>query len=352
MKRTTLAVYALLALLSWSSLASAASQEKLIAYVGGQYEFMNPDSERNADQFQGGRLFFGYPIVDYASLELSGRYLQGDLKSFPGLDDKQIGLGLDLVLSPWRGPLVPYMLLGGGGVRDEVDSNDETNGYVNAGIGFWTRLWQGLFLRTEVRRTAVFGGTTATGDQTTLNDTHVGVGLQYMWIKEIAEPTPPPRIVPPPPPPDPCASDSDGDGVPDCRDVCPDTPRGFKVDARGCIEEKQTVVVLSRVLFDLNSSTLRPEAAAELDKIVQGLKSQPTVRVEIGGHTCNIGTEPYNLGLSRRRAEAVQSYLVSHGIDASRLTAEGYGEFSPIVSNDTESGRQQNRRVEFRILSK
>jgi OmpA-OmpF porin, OOP family len=350
MKRIALLVMACLSA-GWSCLAIAASEE-LRFYAGGQYEYVNPDSRRAAEQGQGFRVFFGYPLVDYTTLEASFRYTHADLKfgnpnCNGACEDDMIALGADLTFSPWRGPVSPYMLLGIGGVRDAIDGGSETSFYGNAGAGFWVRIWDGLFGRVEARRAAVFGGGPVAGP-TTLNDTHVGVGLQYMWFREVAA-APRPKL---PPPPDPCRFDQDNDGVNDCLDKCPDTPPGFKVDEKGCIVEKQTVVMLNRVLFTLNSSDLKPEAAQQLDQVVAGLKSQPTVTLEVGGHTCNIGTEQYNLALAHRRAEAVRKYLVDHGVEASRLSAEGYGEFSPIANNETEDGRQQNRRVEFRILTK
>jgi OmpA-OmpF porin, OOP family len=352
MKRTALLIVALG--IAWSGIASAATEE-LMYYAGGQYEFVNLDARRAGEQGQGGRLFFGVPLVDYASLELSARYTFSELKfnnpSCSGpCNDHMLAFGTDLAVSPWRGPVAPFMILGVGVVRDAIGGGSENSFFANAGAGFWVRIWNGLFFRAEARRVGVFGGGPVSG-ATTLNDTHIGAGLQYMWFKQVAQAKPRP-LPAAPPPPDPCKLDSDHDGVPDCRDKCPETPPGFKVDEEGCIIEKQTVVLLNRVLFTLNSSDLKPEAAEQLDQIVAGLKAQPTVTVEVGGHTCNIGTESYNLALSHRRAEAVRTYLTNHGIEASRLTSEGYGEFSPIANNETEEGRQQNRRVEFRILTK
>jgi len=352
MKRTALLVLALPCML----LAGMAhASEELAGYVAGQYEYVNPDSRRASEQGQGFRVLYGFPIVDYATIELSGGYTHANLKfdapscSGSRCVDNMASLGADLALSPWRGPVTPYMLIGFGGVRDSIGGSSETNAYANGGAGVWVRVYDGVFFRGEVRRTAVFGGGPVDNAKV-INDTHVGLGIQYMWFHPVAEAAPPPPVAPAPP--DACKMDSDGDGVADCHDRCPDTPRGFKVDRDGCIEEKQTVIMLSTVLFTLNSSDLKPEAKKQLDQIASGLKAQPTVTVEIGGHTCNIGTEQYNLALSKRRANTVRDYLVQQGIDASRLTAEGYGEFSPVASNDTEEGRQQNRRVEFRILSK
>jgi outer membrane protein OmpA-like peptidoglycan-associated protein len=355
MKRTALLALAL----PWLGLAgmAQAASEELRGYVAGEYEYVNPDSRRAAEQGQGFRALYGFPVVDYATLELSGRYTHDNLKfgapscSGSTCTDNMFALGADLAISPWRGPVAPFMLLGIGGVRDSIGGGSETSFYADAGAGVWVRVYNGFFFRGEVRRAAVFGGPVEKGKM--LNDTHVALGVQYMWFKEAARAAPVRHAMPVTPPPvDLCKIDSDHDGVPDCRDKCPDTPPGFKVDANGCIEEKQTVVMLSRVLFSLNSADLKPEAKQQLDQIVAGLKAQPGVTLEVGGHTCNIGTEQYNIALSKRRAESVRDYLVQQGVDAARLSSEGYGEFSPIASNDTEEGRQQNRRVEFRILSK
>jgi outer membrane protein OmpA-like peptidoglycan-associated protein len=77
------------------------------------------------------------------------------------------------------------------------------------------------------------------------------------------------------------------------------------------------------------------------------LKEWGDVKVEVAGHTCNIGTDEYNMGLSQRRADAVRNYLISQGIPADRLTAKGYGESQPTADNSTREGRVQNRRVEL-----
>lgn len=106
-------------------------------------------------------------------------------------------------------------------------------------------------------------------------------------------------------------------------------------------------LVLEGVNFDFDKAVIRPEDYAKLDQNVVTLKEWGDVDVEVAGHTCNIGTEDYNLGLSQRRAEAVRNYLISKGVSADRLTAKGYGESQPAVSNATREGRAQNRRVEL-----
>lgn len=101
------------------------------------------------------------------------------------------------------------------------------------------------------------------------------------------------------------------------------------------------------VLFDLNSAKLRPDAYPILQEVVDFLKENPGVRARIEGHACTVGFDSVNLPLSERRAQAVYDYLQAHGIACGRLSARGYGSTRPKVSNDTEQGRRQNRRIEF-----
>jgi outer membrane protein OmpA-like peptidoglycan-associated protein len=106
-------------------------------------------------------------------------------------------------------------------------------------------------------------------------------------------------------------------------------------------------LVLEGVNFDFDKSDIRPEDRAKLDQDVATLKEWGDVKVEVAGHTCNIGTDDYNLGLSQRRAESVRNYLIDKGVPADRLTARGYGESQPVADNATDAGRIQNRRVEL-----
>lgn len=103
------------------------------------------------------------------------------------------------------------------------------------------------------------------------------------------------------------------------------------------------------VLFDFNSSVVKPGAYPEIDRLARILREYPDTKIRIEGHTDNIGSEEYNLRLSQRRAEAVRDLLVAKGVSPSRITAIGYGESRPKASNDTSYGRQLNRRVEIFI---
>ena len=108
-------------------------------------------------------------------------------------------------------------------------------------------------------------------------------------------------------------------------------------------------IVLRSVHFDFDKATLKAEAKPILDEAMQVLKQEGSVDIIVEGHTDSVGTDQYNLGLSRRRAETVRHYLVDHGVAPSRITAEGLGESKPVASNDTAAGRAQNRRVELHV---
>ena len=111
-------------------------------------------------------------------------------------------------------------------------------------------------------------------------------------------------------------------------------------------------VRLKNIYFDFDKITLKSESFVELDKVVDFLKQNSTVEIEISGHTDSKGADTYNETLSQGRSQSVVDHLISQGIDGSRLTAHGYGEAKPIDSNDTEVGRANNRRVEFTVLKK
>ncbi|HEU4718491.1 MAG TPA: OmpA family protein [Bacteroidia bacterium] len=111
------------------------------------------------------------------------------------------------------------------------------------------------------------------------------------------------------------------------------------------------VVELKNVFFETGKFDLRPESKAELDKAVAWLLANPDVKVEISGHTDNVGDKKSNMTLSTNRAKAVYDYLVAHGVPASRMTYKGYGDTKPKVDNDTPEHRQMNRRVEMKITA-
>ncbi|MGB5927912.1 MAG: OmpA family protein, partial [Cyclobacteriaceae bacterium] len=115
--------------------------------------------------------------------------------------------------------------------------------------------------------------------------------------------------------------------------------------------EKEALITLNNIFFDFDKATLKPESYPELDRTAEVLKKTPSIKIEIAGHTDNIGSNAYNQSLSERRANSVRQYLINKGVEGSRLVAKGYGEGRPIASNDQEAdGRELNRRVEMKIL--
>ncbi|MFT7155909.1 MAG: outer membrane protein OmpA-like peptidoglycan-associated protein [Parvicella sp.] len=115
--------------------------------------------------------------------------------------------------------------------------------------------------------------------------------------------------------------------------------------------KKGSKIALRNIFFESGKSTLSTDSNPELDRLVKLLKDVPALKIEISGHTDNVGSESMNGKLSKDRATAVVNYLTSKGIAASRLTAKGYGSTQPVADNKTSDGRQQNRRTEFEILS-
>lgn len=174
--------------------------------------------------------------------------------------------------------------------------------------------------------------------------------------------------------------DADGDGVPDHLDKCPNTPKGVKVDAKGCpvdtdgdgvadyLDKCPTVKGPASnngcpvevkaeyyekvVYFRFNSSRVDRKAIETLNEVVDKMKELPAVNANISGHTDNIGSDAINQRFSERRANAVKKYLVSKGIDESRIVTTGLGESAPVDTNDTKAGRANNRRAEIKIRIK
>jgi outer membrane protein OmpA-like peptidoglycan-associated protein len=123
-------------------------------------------------------------------------------------------------------------------------------------------------------------------------------------------------------------------------------------DLRRTKLEVGKIIRLKDIFFDTDKADLLPRSNVELNKLVTIMRENPTLEIEVIGHTDNVGEVNYNLNLSRRRAAMVVDYLTRNGIAATRLRVNGFGDKQPIKPNDTEEKRQMNRRVELRILKK
>jgi outer membrane protein OmpA-like peptidoglycan-associated protein len=113
------------------------------------------------------------------------------------------------------------------------------------------------------------------------------------------------------------------------------------------ILEKGKTVVLTGITFEFNKATLKEESETVLTRAYNAMVANPDVRVEISGHTDNVGSQQYNQKLSLERAQAVRNWLVQKGIASNRMKTVGKGENEPVASNDTDAGRAENRRIEF-----
>lgn len=116
--------------------------------------------------------------------------------------------------------------------------------------------------------------------------------------------------------------------------------------------EKNEAIRLNNIFFEFGLATLKEESFPELNRLMKLLNDNPTIQIEISGHTDNVGSDEDNLKLSEDRAASVVEYLSSNGVSKNRLTPKGYGESKPIATNETEEGKQLNRRVEFTVTNK
>lgn len=200
------------------------------------------------------------------------------------------------------------------------------------------------------------------------SDVLLNLGLQLPFgLRPEPPPAPAPVAVVPAPPPAPAPAcsdglDNDGDGLIDfpadtsCasaeglseEDRCKPAGDG-RISLKGCASGDK--IVLNGVNFEFDKSRLTANAKTILDGVADELTAYPEIRVELGGHTDSLGSDAYNQNLSQQRADTVVSYLAGRGIAPDRLSAVGYGETQPVTENETEEGRERNRRVELKIVS-
>ncbi len=176
-----------------------------------------------------------------------------------------------------------------------------------------------------------------------------GDGVYDSQDECVEEPGEPPTGCPP--------KDTDGDGILDADDKCveePETKNGFE-DQDGCPDEVPDEVTkftgnLKGIYFQTGKAEIKDKSKPRLDEAVSIMKKYPDLRLEVVGHTDNVGKRAYNVELSKKRADAVRDYLVNAGIDTGRLETRGAGPDEPVADNDSKQGRSKNRRIEFKVL--
>lgn len=327
----------------------------------GQYTFV--DHHRISRDHEGYQAGLGYDFAPNFAGEIA--VTNGTFRiPGSGASEQLNAISLDMLYKflPVTSPFRPYLLIGAGGMSDNIGGHSVNNQAVlgEAGFGVLTAIGSQagstrLQLRTEAKYRHEFL-TNGVYVPDNPNDVIVGVGFQFLFGAHTQPPPPvakvlpppPPEPAPPPPPPPPVDGDDDGDGVLNSMDKCPNTPRGDLVDSVGCTIKDE--IKLEGVNFATDSADLIPESSYVLDYGVATLKKHPDLVIEVHGHTDDRGTVQHNLILSRHRAEAVMAYLKDHGV-TNTMTAKGYGKQHPIADNSTADGRLQNRRVALHILS-
>jgi OOP family OmpA-OmpF porin len=377
--------------------------------LGVGQSFIEPDPDTNNTGYNvdedtdfGGKIFLGYDLTDFWSIEgfyadLGASELSHTTKPKGEIDYKTYGLETLLYLPNTKPGFSGFLKLGLGKVKTDSDTirfEDVENGQLFGGVGLEYQFESTVSLRGEYQYfdedaqlitlnvLKRFGGAapvvvpepepldtdgdgvidekdqcpgTPAGTRVDIkgcaidsdNDgivdtrdkcpnTPAGVRVDSTGCQFVVE----------------VAIDSDSDGVIDEHDKCPDTMQGIRVDSTGCPFVTQEVIdkftgVLEGVNFHTNSARLTGEAMSILNGVARELEDHPEVNVIIVGHTDSIGPADRNRALSLERAKSVARYLVSRGIERSRLKYAGKGEDEPIASNATATGRAKNRRVEF-----
>ncbi len=330
-------------------------------YIGGEISWLKLDDDRNVkDSGAGVSVYYGRQLSEHIWWESALGYYRLPTESPVSDDFSQYHLmtGLSYAFGD-RKHFTPYVIAQIGAIKHDVlpSADEDTNMGLNAGVGFVTAplFDNGLRLRADARYVVdTFDGaraTQSTGDGS-FGDIRLSLGIEIPLgmsrvvvkkeVKTIVKKIKVPVKV------EVEVIDTDGDGVPDKRDDCANTPSGARVDAKGCLIANQRLV-LRNILFETGSAKLTKSSEESLNKLADALQKQEEIQIEVSGYTDSRGSDRFNKALSKRRAQSVVDYLLQQGVSSSRLTATGYGEADPIASNNTVSGRALNRRVELHL---
>jgi len=345
-------------------------------YMTPNASFVKSDSDKNSRSGLAFGIGFGKFVTERLSIDLEFDKMTQDAKSNGETTQKSVGLMGRYHFAEQMG-FRPYLGLGVGALRhkDTVlpyanSVPSATEAMMNLAAGMSKDLTDRVKLRTELRYRLENSDDTVTREDT-FGDIIFNTGLSIAFGESPVQTSKTTLVEQAP-------IDSDKDGVSDAKDRCPQSPAGSNVDSTGCAIvdgdddndgvpnskdacpnsvtgavvgsdgcEVKVVIELQGVHFDTDKSTLKPESIAILNAAVKTMGEHGTILVEVAGHTDSRASDAYNQALSERRARVVYDYLVNHGISADRMTWKGYGESSPIATNDTEEGMARNRRTEL-----
>ncbi|MEK7747684.1 MAG: OmpA family protein [Nitrospirota bacterium] len=285
-------------------------------YLTPGVSYIMEDKDRDADNSVGFQLGVGKPVDDVMNVELTVTFDSLPQGGGNSSEFDQVGLQLDALIflsqvKKWS----TYSVFGVGILRTEFDGNKGGAPMINVGLGVMSPLWKDkVGIRSDVRyridERNVYG-------ERSFGDWIVNVGL----VVPIGQGK---------------ASKAKSENKPAIKiDMASDAP-----------------IILKGVNFELGSDQLLPDSIYILDAVAEALRKQPTVAVEVAGHTDSSGSPEFNQELSAKRAEAVTKYLATKGVAAENLKAAGYGADKPIADNATPEGMAQNRRVELNILKR
>lgn len=312
------------------------------------------DNHKFEVRAEGGRVFFDEALEDANTWGLGFGYVLNENWTLEAVaskwDSETQDVGLDVdgtqyrldalyninTESLWR----PYVAFGIGDQDREWTTTDysERDTLLNLGAGVKRALGGNWEFRTDVR---AFNSL-----DNEYTDLALNAGISYLFGGSPA----PVKAAPAPV----VEKDSDGDGVLDSKDQCPDTPSTHKVDAVGCsLKLTETVAIELNITFDTAKSIIKPEFENEVAKLATFMNQYADTVVTVEGHTDSQGSDAYNQKLSQSRADSVKAALITkHGIAADRVNAIGYGEAKPVADNMTAVGREQNRRVVGQVSTK
>ena len=349
MNRTRNKLLALVAIASFSAIADDGEVFDSRFYIAPVGSYAIAPKSRYSEGGLGGGLSLGKAIAPHFTAELLGDYLH-----YQGQQ----------VLTPGQGALCSLLSICPGEKTTEVPGTRILAGGLGGNL-FLSPANYGAFLHAdfEAGNHLVYNG--GLGFDVPFEPHAIGLRVEALYHKEsyfsgepyfrlglriplgsmpvatpVAQPEPPPKVVPvEAPPPQPAAALP----PPPCSSPAPDHP----IDISGC--KTGDVLVLHGVNFDFNKASLTLNAKVLLDQVGNALLARKDIKVEVDGHTDGKGSAPYNMKLSQQRADSVKQYLAEHGVDAGRMTTKGFGKTMPIADNNTEDGRELNRRVELKV---
>jgi len=377
-------------------IAAAAADNAGALYQGGYIapmasymmpqEHMSDGEDERLDASLGGALALGFRRQNFA-LELSAYQFSIDSKLGGSASPELVGGSLNALYFPFSGLPNLYGIASAGAgelteypiVTPQPNRSNTSEDFplirVGAGAGYILPLSIGRYefgLRAEALYVLGFRDEKVSelpdiDAPRRIDAIVINAGLQLPFgLKAVEVPAPAAEVAVV----EPVVTDADGDGVPDGKDQCPDTPAGTTVDENGCavppppppckepvVGERVSlkgcgtgdVIVLRGVTFEYDQVRLTANAKVILDNVAEELHTYPDITIALSGHTDSRGSDQYNQRLSEGRAQAVLDYLKSKGIAVDRMIADGMGEGQPVADNDTDEGRELNRRVELRV---